>query len=78
MWRDTRQLIMLTGKRGQMAQRLKAPGKTRVENQISCKQIAGRPTGPSKARGSWLFRIILKNMTEQRDLNQPCSDLSGK
>ena len=42
---------IVAGKKGQMAQRLEAAGKTTVGNQISCKQISGRPTGLSKARG---------------------------
>lgn len=35
----------LAGKKDRMTQRLEAAGKTRVGNQISCKQISGRPTG---------------------------------
>lgn len=61
-----------------MAQKQEAAGKIGAENQISCQQIAGRPTGPSKAKGSWVFGKILGDVMEpeQRDLNLPCTNLS--
>lgn len=36
-------LTMLAGKKGQMAQRLEAARASRVGNQISCKEILGKP-----------------------------------
>lgn len=70
---------MLAGKKGQMT-RDNTARKTRVRNESSCKQNAKRPTGQSKAREGWIFRNVLRAMTEpeQKDLNLPCADLSSR
>ena len=62
---------MLAGKKDLRTQRLEAAGETRVGNQISCKQISGRPTGLSEARGGWVFSEVLRDVTEPegRDLS---------
>lgn len=80
LWSNAEGRIVLAGKgdvcyESQMAWTLEGAGMTRVGNQISCKQISGRSTSPSKVSWGWVFREVLWVITEAW-VKRPPVDLS--